>query len=64
MLLIRGGGEMVSKIEIVNLCEHLLNKDISFPITHNPPTFTWINEIWMEGSLSPNVDIGPRFNVM
>ena len=55
---------MVSKIEIVNLCEHLLNKDISFPITHNPPTFTWINEIWMEGSLSPNVDIGPRFNVM
>ena len=56
---------MVSKREILNFCEHFLNKDISFPITQNPPKIlTCIHEIWMEGSVSQNFDIGPRFNFM
>ena len=55
--------KMVSKIEIVIFCENFLNKDISFPITDNPPKFlTCINEMWIEGSVSQNFDIGPRFD--
>ena len=30
---------MVSKVEIVNLCEHFLNKDTSFPNTQNSSNF-------------------------
>ena len=57
--------EMVSKIEILIFCKHFLNKDISFPIRDEPPKFkTWINEMWMEGRVSQNVDICPRFNFM
>ena len=56
--------KMVSKIEIVIFCEHFLNKDISFPITDNSlKCLTCINEMWMEGSVSQNFDIGLRFNL-
>ena len=56
---------MVSRIEIVNFCEHFLNKDTSFPIRHNSTKFiTCKNEMWMEGSMSQNFDIVRRFNFM
>ena len=56
---------MVSKIEILFFCEHFVNKDISFPFAHNPlKSYTCIDEMWMEGRVSQNFDIGPRFNFM
>ena len=39
--------------------------DISFPISYKSFKFsTCIHEIWMQGRVSQNVDLGPSFDFM
>ena len=48
---------------MVRKSEHLLNIDISLPISYKPFKFsTCIHEIWLQGSVSQNIDLGPSFD--
>ena len=56
---------LVRKSENVIFHKHFLNIDISLPFTHKPLKFSiCIHEIWMEGSVSQNFDLGPSFDFM
>ena len=56
---------MVRKRENVILYQHFLNIDISLPIPYKPFKFsTCIHEIWVQGSVSQNFDLGPSFDFM
>ena len=56
---------MVGKNIYLIIYQHLFNMDISLPITYKSFKFsTCIHEIWMQGSVSQNFDIGPSFDFM
>ena len=56
---------MPKKNENVIFLKHFFNMDISLPIPHKPFKFSaFIHEIWMQGSVSQNFDLGPSFYFM
>ena len=56
---------MVRKSENVIFHQHFLNIDISLPISYKPFKFsTCIHEIWVQGRVSQNFDLGPSFDFM
>ena len=56
---------MVGKNENLIFHQHFLNMDISLPITYKSFKFsTCIHEIWMQGKVSQNFDLGPSFDFM
>ena len=56
---------MVGKNENLIFYQLFLNMDISLPITYKSFKFsTCIHEIWMQGSMSQNFDLGPSFDFM
>ena len=45
--------------------QYFFNMDISLAISHKPFKFSaCIHEIWMQGSVSQNFDLGPSFDFM
>ena len=53
---------MVGKNENLNFTNILLNMDITLPISYKSFKFsTCIHEIWVQESMSQNVDLGPIF---
>ena len=45
--------------------QHFFNMDISLPILYKSFKFsTCIHEIWMQGRVSQNFDLGPSFDFM
>ena len=56
---------MVRKSENVIFHQHFLNIKISLPISYKPFKFsTCFHEIWVQGSVSQNFDLGPSFDFM
>ena len=56
---------LVRKSENVIFHKHFLNIDLSLPISYKPLKFSiCIYEIWMQGSVSQNFDLGPSFDFM
>ena len=54
---------MVSENKILTFHEDFLNMDISLHVAHKSIKFlTYIYDIWMERSVSQNVDLGLSFN--
>ena len=53
----------MEKNEIPFFHEYILNIDISFPMRYKLFKFsTYIHEIWMQGTLSQNLYLGPTFD--
>ena len=56
---------MVGKNENLFFYQLFFNMDISLPITYKPFKFsTCIHEIWLQGRVSQNFDLGPSYDFM
>ena len=56
---------MFGKNENLIFYQHFLNMDISLPVSYKSFKFlTCIHEIWMQGKVSQNFDLGPSFDFM